>query len=497
MKIFDAEQMREWDQHTIQQQNITSLQLMERAAQACTDWILEQQFPSQKIQVICGKGNNGGDGLAIARQLKEAGYQPTVFIADWDEKESEDFIGNRNRLAQYNLPSNTLKDANSFASIRKDALIIDALFGYGLNRPLAGLNASLIHYINDLEAKIISIDIPSGMFMDKSSKGNIIAKATHTLTFQSMKLCFLMAENADYFGKVEVLPIGLSEEYQEATETRFRFTDVSIASSFYKKRKPFSHKGTYGHALLLAGNEGKMGAAVMCTKSCLRSGVGLLTCSLTPATFSIIHNTVPEAMVTERGKEGELSKYSVIGVGPGLGTDDEISSLFQSFIKDFGKPMVIDADALNIISKNKNLLNEFPKNSVLTPHPKEFDRLWENSDSDWERMEKAIKAAKDLNVVIVLKGTYTLVTDGSRNYFNSSGNNGLATGGSGDILTGLLTGLLSQKYPSFDGAVTGVYIHGLAADLCLDKQSYESLLPMDAIEKFGAAFKKVEKNKGA
>ena len=497
MKIFDANQMHGWDQYTIHHQNISSLDLMECAAQKCTDWIIEQHFNQKKVQVVCGKGNNGGDGLAIARQMMNAGYNLTVFIIDWDEKESDDFRENKSRLAKLDIKIILLKDENDFTKIQKDSLIIDALFGYGLNRPPADLYTSLIDYINMLEATVISIDIPSGMFMDKSSKGNSIIKATHTLTFQSMKLCLLMAENADWFGEVHVLPIKLSEEYETGTEAKFFFTDLATASSFYKKRKTFSHKGTYGHALLLAGSEEKMGAAVMCTRSCLRSGVGLLTCSLTRDTFSIIYNTAPEAMVTFRGQETELSKYSTIGAGPGLGTDEIVSSILFSFISEFRKPMVIDADALNIISKNKRWLEKIPEGSILTPHPKEFDRIWEESNDDWDRMNKAIKAAKEYQIIIVLKGTYTLVTDGARNYFNSSGNNGLATGGSGDILTGLLTGLLSQKYEPFKAAVTGVYIHGLSADLCLKKQSFESLLPMDVVEKFGKAFQLLQKNKGA
>lgn len=497
MKIFDANQMRRWDQWTIRHQNVSSLDLMERAAQRCTDWISEQHFTRKNIQVICGTGNNGGDGLAIARQLTEAGYGPTVFITAWDGKESDDFRENKIRLEMLDVKINLLKEENDFTGLQKSALIIDALFGYGLNRPLTGLYSSLVDYINTLEATIISIDIPSGMFMDKSSKGSTILKATHTLTFQSMKLCFLMAENAGQFGEVHVLPIGLSDEYEMETEAKYLFTDITIASSFYKKRKKFSHKGTYGHALLLAGSEEKMGAAVMCTRSCLRSGVGLLTCSLTRDTFSILHNTAPEAMTTTRGQEKELSKYSTIGVGPGLGTDETVSGILSSFISEFRKPMVIDADALNIISKNKNWLEKIPEGSVLTPHPKEFDRIWEESNSDWDRMKKAVDAAQKHQVIIVLKGTYTLVTDGTRNYFNSSGNNGLATGGSGDILTGLLTGLLSQKYEPLEAAVTGVYIHGLAADLCLEEQAYESLLPVDVVEKFGKAFQILQKNKGA
>lgn len=497
MKIFNARQMRDWDKQTIGEQNITSYNLMERAAGKCFEWIEKQNYNPEKINIICGKGNNGGDGLVIARHFTSRHAKPKVFIAGWDDKQSDDFKRNLESLEKTSADIFFIKEETQFPDIEKDSVVIDCLFGFGLNRPVEGKYAALINYINEKEATVVSIDVPSGMFTDASSKGNPIIKASETLTFQAMKLCFLVSENADYFGNVHVLPIGLSENFKPATTAKYSFTDGNMVSSFYKKRKPFSHKGTYGHALIAAGNEGKMGAAVMCATSCLRAGVGLLTCSLPRNDFSIIHTAIPEAMVVEREKEGDLSKYSVIGTGPGLGTEDKAALFVHSLIQQFKNPMVIDADALNILSKNKAWLAETPQQSVLTPHPKEFDRLFGDSESDFERVEKAIGAALKNNIIIVLKGTYTLVTDGKRNYFNSTGNNGLATGGSGDILTGLITGLLSQKYAPFEAAVVGVYIHGLAADLCLDEQSYESLLPMDVVARFGRAFKEAEKNKGA
>ena len=497
MKIFNAQQMRNWDKQTIDEQNISSYALMERAAGKCAEWIVKQNYSPEKIKIICGKGNNGGDGLAIAKHFESTDLQPEIYIANWDEKESDDFEMNLKSLKSSYFEIYFIKEEAHFPSIEKDDLIIDCLFGFGLNRPVNGMYAALINHINQKEATVISIDIPSGMFTDSSSKGNIIIKATETLTFQTMKLCFLMSENAGYFGDVHLIPIGLSENFIKQTEAKFLMTSAKTASSVYKKRKQFSHKGTYGHALLAAGNKGKIGAAVMCATSCLRSGVGLLTCSLPPNDFSIIHITIPEAMVVERGKEGDVSKFSVVGAGPGLGTEEATAAFVHSLIQQTKNPMVIDADALNILSKNKNWLVEVPQQSVLTPHPKEFDRLFGDSKTDFDRLEKAVTEALKNNIIIVLKGSYTLVTDGKRNYFNSTGNNGLATGGSGDILTGLLTGLISQKYVPFEAAVLGVYIHGLAADLCLDEQSFESLLPMDVVTRFGDAFKEVQKNKGA
>ncbi len=498
MKIPDANQLRGWDEATIEKQNITSLVLMERAAQQCTDWIADHyKFGQKQILIICGKGNNGGDGLAIARQLQQRGFNTNVFIADWDEKESNDFKKNKERLQQTDVKISFIKSENEFPNIDANSLVIEALFGFGLNRKLEGNHAALINYINQQNAIVISIDVPAGMFTDATSKGNVMVKAATTLTFQTLKLCFLMAENADYFGDVHVLSIGLNQEFETTLQSKFVFTDISMVSSFYKKRKQFSNKGTYGHALLVAGNEGKVGAAVMCATSCLRSGVGLLSCSLPPNDFAILHTAIPEAMMIERGKEDDVSKYSVIGAGPGLGKEEATTLLLHKLLQQFKKPMLIDADALNLLAEHEDWWKDVPQGSVLTPHPKEFDRLFGESGDDFERMNKAVENSGKNKVIIVLKGAYTLVTDGERSYFNSTGNNGLATGGSGDILTGLITGLLSQHYEPFAAAIVGVYLHGLAADLCLDEQSFESLLPMDVVQHFGKAFKQLQNEKGA
>ncbi len=497
MILPDVQQLRAWDKATLEEQQISSLQLMERAAIQCTDWIAERYLPQQKICVVCRKGNNGGDGVAIARLLYQQGYPVEVYMADWDEKRSKDFEANLDRLQQTDVNITFLKTEKDFSVINNDSLIVEALFGFGLNRKLEGLYELLIRYINESNTKVISIDVPAGLFTDTSSKGNTIINATATLTFETLKLCFLMPENASYFGEVYVLPIGLSKAFGQTVQTKYYLTDLSLASSLYQPRKKFSHKGTYGHALLVAGNEGKMGAAVMCVASCLRSGVGLLTCSVPPNDFPILHTALPEAMVTERDEEMDVSPYAVIGIGPGLGKEKDTANLLHALLKHFKKPIVIDADALNLLSENREWFSEVPESSVLTPHPKEFERLFGETESDFAKAEKAIAAAKQYKVVIVLKGTYTLVTDGEKNYFNSSGNNGMATGGSGDILTGLITGLIAQKYEPFEAAVVGVYVHGLAADLCLEDQSYESLLPMDVVGKFGAAFKQLQNNKGA
>ncbi len=492
MKLFTAWQMQQWDAYTIKQQQITSLDLMERASQACTDWLLQQQLNIQPVKIFCGKGNNGGDGLAIARQLLAAGANPYVYITEFGAPGTTDFQQNLHRLRPLTNNIFYIQSAAHFPEISNEEIVIDALFGFGLNRPLTGLYEQLVSHINGAKT-IISIDIPSGLFTGETSLPNTIIKATHTLTFQTLKLCFLIPENAIFFGKVHLLPIGLDTGFDE--DTTYSLTDQALIKCIYKPRKEFSHKGTFGHALLIAGNTGKMGAAVLCAKACLRSGVGLLTCCIPENEFQVMQITTAEAMVTKRG-ELDMDKYNTIGLGPGIGTDGDTAEYIKNIISNYKQPVLIDADALNILSKENDWQKLLPANAIVTPHPKEFDRLFGESSNDFERVQKAIDASAQHPIIIVLKGHYTLVAKAGKGYFNTTGNAGMATGGSGDTLSGIITALLAQKYEPLDAALLGVYIHGLAADLCLDEQSYESLLPTDMIEKLGSAFKQVSIKKG-
>lgn len=488
MKLLSAQQIHQWDAFTIAHEPVTSTDLMERAAQSCTDWLIENNLHSKTIKIFCGKGNNGGDGLAIARQLIERGVNPSVFILEFGAKGTDDFQTNLNRLHPLTTEMFFLQSEDFFPAIQKDELIIDALFGSGLNRPLTGLSASLVEHINHSGADVVAIDVPSGMFIDKSSIGNPIVEATYALTFQSLKLNFLLAENARWFGKVEVLDIGLHHAFLQEIDADYNLLDKHFISRHLIDRKPFSHKGTFGHALLVAGNKGKMGAAVLAARACLRSGVGLLTTFIPDEAVSIMQTAVPEAMVQVREENPDLEKYSTLGIGPGLGTTDDAVSLVTSLLEKYAHPVVLDADALNIISRNKHLLKQVPEGSVLTPHPKEFDRLFGENSNDFERLQKAIDASKEYPLTIILKGHYSLVSQNGKGWFNTTGNAGMATGGTGDVLTGIITALVAQKYPPFMAACIGVYVHGMAGDLALAYQSEESLLPSDIVEALGTAF---------
>ncbi len=488
MKVLNAQQIHNWDAYTIAHEPIMSADLMERAAQACTDFILQQAMLDKQFKIFCGKGNNGGDGLAIARQLKERNYNVSVFIIEFGAVGTEDFQTNLQRLHETAVNIHFIQSEEFFPAITEADVIIDALYGSGLNRPLKNLSAALVNHINQSKAFIVSIDVPSGMFIDKSSVVNAIIKAEVTLTFQCYKLCFLMPENANFTGNLHVLDIGLHNAFLETENTVYQLTERSNIQHIYKPRKPFSNKGNYGHALIIAGNTGKMGAALMATHACLRAGAGLTTVNVPEKFLNAVHAQLPEAMCNLREDDLNFEKINAVGIGPGLGTEKDAQQLVEQTLQQFKQPMIIDADALNIISKNKELLNQLPAETILTPHPKEFERLFGEAENDFERLEMALQQSAKYNCIIVLKGRYTLIAKNGEGWFNTTGNAGLAKGGSGDILTGILTALLAQKYQPFQAALFGVYLHGLAADLALQTQSQESMLASDVVEYLSEAF---------
>lgn len=488
MKLLSAQQIHQWDAFTILHEPIESIGLMERAAQRCVDWISENNFFDHKIKIFCGKGNNGGDGLAIARLLINKNYNVAVYILEFGARGTEDFQINLHLLHQTTTEIHFIQSTEFIPVIEKTDVVIDALYGSGLNRPLQLLSKEIVEHINQSTTNIISIDVPSGMSIDKTSKGNTIIRAKHTLTFQSLKLCFLTAENEDYFGEVHVLDIGLNQQFIESTETVFEIISQQQIASQIKPRKDFSHKGNYGHALLVAGNEGKMGAALLAAKACLRTGSGLVTINISEQFQSVVNSFLPEAMTMNRGDENSINNFSSIGIGPGIGIDNYGQQIVLKVLDSYKKPMVIDADTLNIISGNKNILKLVPHGSILTPHPKEFERLFGVCENEFERLDKAIELSNQNPFIIILKGHYTLIAVNGRGYFNTTGNAGLAKGGSGDVLTGMITSLLAQNYEPLQAAMIGVYLHGLAADLALENQSTESLLATDVIDAIGKAF---------
>lgn len=497
MQILTADEIRAWDAYTIAHEPIRSIDLMERAAAQCVHWLENKPWLTKKFLIFCGKGNNGGDGLAIARLLTEKGYSVAIYILEFGKPGSDDFQANLRRLLEMNFTQiHFIQQEDLLPAIDPDNIVLDCLFGSGLNKPMQGLAALMAEHMFNSFSTIVSIDVPSGLFLDTSSKGNPVVKATYTLSFQCYKLALLVQENAAYLGEVYILDIGLLPSYLSGKDFQKQLADKQLIKEIYKPRNPFAHKGSFGYTLLISGGYGKMGAAIIASKACIRSGAGLTTAFVPKCGYEIMQVAVPEAMVITDSSDhfisslpDDLEKYNAIGLGPGIGTKDETIKMVSFIVRRYKKPLVIDADGLNCISLYPELLTQLPAFSIITPHPKEFDRLFGNHSSDFDRMDKAVQKAAELNVIIVLKGHHTLITTpGGLHYFNSTGNPGMSKGGSGDALTGVISSLLGQGYSPANAAIFGVYLHGLAGDIAAEIYSEEAMTSSDLVESLGKAF---------
>ncbi len=505
MKIFSAAQIREWDAYTIENEPITSLELMNRAARVFTDWLIKT-CPDQTrpIAIIAGTGNNGGDGLAVARMLDQAQFAPKVVVCDFGGRHSADFRAQLGMIPEFSPVRPFV--CKSFAAFKEksaeilspNALVVDALFGSGLSRPLAGDWAPLVGFLNEAGNEIVSIDLPSGLFSDISSLGNPVIKAWRTLTFETPKRAFFLPENAGFLGQWACASIGLHPEFAAKAATGFRYLLKPGAEPLRRARAKFSHKGSYGHALIIAGSYGKMGAAVLAARACLRAGTGLLTVHAPRCGNSVLQTSVPEAMASTDRHESCLSEvpvldgYSGIGIGPGIGLSTETARALHQLLSQTQMPLVLDADALNLIAANQAWLGLLPQNTILTPHPKEFERLFGKMGNDFERLDLLLEKARQHQIFIVLKGAHTAIAcpDGEC-WFNSSGNPGMATGGTGDALTGVVTGLVAQGYGQKEACLLGVYLHGLAGDLAAAACSQEAMTAGDLVACLGAAWQKL------
>ncbi len=505
MKILNSEQVQKLDAYTIMNEPILSINLMERAARVCTNWIVKNIKPNMLVSVFVGPGNNGGDGLAIARMLADMEYVVKVFICG-NKLSPDSLINYEKLLIQKLVYIKFIVEGDELPRIKSNELIIDALFGSGLTRPIIGFFSEIIQHLNRGFAKVLSIDIPSGFFSEanshltKSLDGGYInaIRANETLSLELPFLSFMLPDAQNHVGNLHILPIGLSQTYLNEIETDHFYIDIEMASSILQKRRKFDHKGTYGHALIIAGSYGKMGAAILSCKACIRSGVGLLTVHVPVSGYEIMQISVPEAMVcideseTRFCKTEEQGHYTSIGLGPGLGMLKATVELLRKLLKNSTKPVVLDADAINIIADNKEMIHDLPLNSILTPHPGEFRRLVGDWDNYYHRLQMQIEFSKKYKVFIVLKGAHTSISSPEgKCYFNSTGNPGMATAGSGDVLTGIITSLLAQGYTSKNAAILGVYLHGLAGDLASEKNGQQALIAGDIVENLGTAFKAI------
>lgn len=503
LKVLPIESVRELDAYTIANEPIKSIALMERAAMSCTEWISSVVDHGSSIKVICGMGNNGGDGLAISRILHKEGYNLEVFYIRHSAEASADNKANFRKVADIaGLIITEIFEESPDIELQDGEIVIDALLGSGLNKPATAFVAKIIRQINDFKGIIISIDIPSGLFADKPMTDinkQPIVTADYTLTFQMPKLSFFMPENNRFVGRWEVLDIGLSEEFIHSSKTNYFYTLQEDIQSIYKPRSRFSHKGTFGHSLLIAGSFGKTGAAILAAKGCMRAGAGLLTVHLPLYSIDAMHASLHEAMIHADESEThlttlpDLSPYNAIAAGPGIGMHEDSQRTLKLLIQEAKKPLILDADALNILADNKTWLAFLPPDSILTPHPKEFERLTSPVDNHFNRLEILRAFALRYKVNVILKGAYTAVglADGNV-YFNPTGNPGMATAGSGDVLTGILLGLKSSGYSSAETCILGTWLHGMAGDIASEKISQPSMIASDIIKYLGKAFLRLQ-----
>jgi hydroxyethylthiazole kinase-like uncharacterized protein yjeF len=497
MKILSAAQTREADAYTIQHEPISSLDLMERAASALVQWLTQRFSPEVPFAIFCGPGNNGGDGLAAARLLHNSGYDVQVFqVEEPNQAKSADYAQNLQRLPQ-ELPAHAIQTIENFPDLSPETVVVDALFGSGLSRPLRGIYAQVVEKINQFSGTIISVDIPSGLFADEALlQDSAVVQATHTVTFEQPKLSFLLPSSGAYVGEWHAVPIGLHPEFLKQVSSPYQLLTPKFVKTIPKPRQKYAHKGTYGHALLISGSYGKLGALILSAQAALRAGVGLLTVQGPQIGYSIVQTAVPEAMALTDAHDlhftrfiGEPDTYDCIGIGPGLGQAEDTRLALEALFRLHLPPLVLDADALNLLAADRTLLRTLPEGSILTPHLKEFERLTGPASDDFHRLQLLQNFCQEHECYVVLKGAHSCVgTPTGEFYFNSTGNPGMATGGSGDVLTGILTSLRAQGYSALDTCLLGVYLHGLAGDLASKEMGQASLIASDLSTYLGKAF---------
>jgi len=503
MKIFSTKQIATIDAFTVEKEPISSIDLMERAAGKLCKSIIDIYPEPVCCKIFVGPGNNGGDALTLARLLAEKNYTVEVYLLKISSHLSPNAKKNLQRLKLVErIALFEIDSKESIPWIFPDDLVIDGIFGAGLSRPIAGLTFDVVTAINASEAKVVAIDIPSGLMGEDNSQNDKdgIIRSDITLSFQFPKLAFLFPENEAFVGDWKVLPIGLHHEAIEAEYTPYKMLSRAFVKSLLMPRKKFDHKGTYGHGLLISGSYGKMGAAILASRACLRSGIGLLTSHIPRLGYQILQTAVPEAMVSIDRSDiiftefPDLSQYKAVAIGPGIDKKQNSFRAIVDLLKEVKVPVVIDADAINIIGEHPELKEYLPIGSVFTPHVKEFERLVGKSKDSYTRNCMQREFAKEHGICLIIKGAYTAIACPDGNcFFNPTGNPGMATAGSGDVLTGIVLSLLSQGYPSHIAAIISVYVHGLAGDLAAEEIGVEALTAGDIINYLPKAWLRLKK----
>lgn len=483
MKIFADRQHSEWDRYTMEHEPIASIDLMERAAHRLADALCRYVPQGAKLTFFVGKGNNGGDGLAMARLLSRRGYVCRVVLF------MPDSLNDNCRINLGRLPQSVAVGYDLYSIGSNDEILVDAILGSGFVGEASREILEVVHYINSLPNYTVSIDLPSAMHAEFGNRYADVVHADLTLTIESPKLAFVLPEAGDACGTIEIVSIGLNDSFADIAPTPYHYTDKAyIESISATRRDKFSHKGNYGHTLLICGSKGMAGAAFLATGAALRSGCGYVTTALPDSYTAALASVYPSALTI--GQEADffchipdrLDRYTSIAIGCGLGRRPELAATVERLFEAYRKPMVVDADAINLLAEHPALQRLLPKGSILTPHDGELARLVGRWTSQREKIEAVVRLAKDLSVVVVSKGAHTMVClpDGTL-WFNSTGNPFMAKAGSGDVLTGLLAGLMARGYTPQDAARIGVYHHGLAGDMATAGISGESFCSNDLI----------------
>lgn len=504
MKLFITRQIAAIDQYTIASEPIADIDLMERASLRMFRYV-EKDIPDNAVLTfLAGPGNNGGDALALARMFAARGNGCTVYRLDTGRPLNGSPAVNWQRLSdQGKALLKTISSETDFPELDKKSIVFDGLFGSGLSRPLSGIPAALVTHVNVSGCRVIAIDIPSGLMGEDNTGNNTgsVIRATLTLTLQFPKISLLFPENEPFAGEVRVVDIGLHPRAIEETSTPYSIVPGSQIADILPPRRRFSHKGSFGHALLIAGGHGKNGAAILSACGCLRSGAGLVTAHVTGECYPVMQTALPEVMCSVDpssscfSKVPFLDKYTAAAVGPGLGSEPKTKLALRELLQRITVPLVADADALNIISEDISLLETLPPKTILTPHPGEFRRLFGDTENSWQRLQLQRKMAQRYNVIILLKGAWSAtVLPSGEVFFNPTGNPGMATGGSGDVLTGIIAGLLAQGVEPGRAVIAGVYLHGLAADIAVSKSSMPSMIASDITLHMGEAFRQIYNN---
>ncbi len=498
MKILTAEQMKSIDRRATDRFAIPSLMLMENAAMAVVDAIFEHYANCERVSIFCGTGSNGGDGLAVARHLENRGVVPAVFIVGDRRKYTGDAATNLTICERLALPMYEITDVDSLNAALVHAtdadVIVDALFGTGLNRAPDGINAEVIRSMNELALPIVAVDVPSGANASSAEPFDPCVQAAVTVTFAAPKICHIFEPAAILCGEVIVADISIPDAAIQDEGVTLALTTPADVRPFIEPRLASTHKGTYGHVAIIAGSPGKSGAAVMCARGAIRSGAGLVTVMTDSETAKLIHAASIESMTFSGSVEEFLHKKSAVLIGPGLPDTERAYAWVHSTVASIEQPLVIDASALNAFAGRAKEINPQRRPRIITPHPGEMARLLgiETRDVVAARIDIARQAARECNCVVVLKGHQTLIADPEGHVnVNPTGNPGMASGGMGDVLGGIIAALVARDVDPFDAACAAVYIHGFAGDLLKEEMGDIGLAALDLAERIPKAIQRL------